>query len=357
MNVLIVDDELLAIERVKSLLGDYSQVGTIHSLQDSSLVIRLLRKEDIQVVFLDINMPEVSGMDVAKEIRRHYDDIDIVFVTGYENYALEAFEVEAVDYLVKPIRRQRFSKTMQRLIQRHIPKAVEKRVRINTFGRFECFVQEADNQIHQIKWRTRKAKELFAYLVDNHDKHITRDMIIDTLWHDFDNVKASNNLNSNIYYVKKELTRYGLDSALSSDKKHITFSINSDEIDLDVWHLENWISTRKETDGKRALEVIKGDYFEEEDYHWSTLKKNAYRLQYEMLVDEVVLKSSHDELDIELYINITNQLPYKEDVFYIMIKKLKKEGHLRTARQYYEQLVSNLQVEFDCYPKYDFDAL
>ncbi len=116
LKVLLVDDEEIARQRLRQLLQAYnSQIEIIGEAQDGEEArqqIELLRPD---VVFLDIEMPGKSGLQLLKELR--YLPL-IVFVTAYEQYAVKAFEEDSLDYLLKPVEKTRLATTMQRLISR-----------------------------------------------------------------------------------------------------------------------------------------------------------------------------------------------------------------------------------------------
>ncbi len=117
INVLVADDELPAVEELAFLLGRDDRVGTIHRATSGSEALRLLAIHSPDAVFLDIHMPAVSGLDIARAISRRARQPLIVFVTADEDCALEAFELAAVDYLLKPLRAERLTRTVGRIAE------------------------------------------------------------------------------------------------------------------------------------------------------------------------------------------------------------------------------------------------
>lgn len=115
INVLVADDELPAVEELAYLLGRDERIGTIHRASSGSEALRALSSESVDAVFLDIHMPAVSGLDVARAISRSSKKPAVVFVTADEDCALEAFELAAVDYLLKPIRAERLARSVGRI--------------------------------------------------------------------------------------------------------------------------------------------------------------------------------------------------------------------------------------------------
>jgi DNA-binding LytR/AlgR family response regulator len=119
LKVMIVDDEKLALDELCYLLSNYADVEIIGMFLNpvEALDQIVLKKPDI--LFLDIDMPEISGLNLAKEVTGVLGNIEIVFVTAFDNYAINAFEVNAVDYILKPIQRDRLDRTIDRIRSRH----------------------------------------------------------------------------------------------------------------------------------------------------------------------------------------------------------------------------------------------
>ncbi len=115
INVLVADDELPAVEELAFLLGKDDRIGTIYRANSGAEALRALEAEDIDAVFLDIHMPALSGLDIARAISRSDQPPAVVFVTADEDCALEAFELAAVDYLLKPVRAERLAKSIGRI--------------------------------------------------------------------------------------------------------------------------------------------------------------------------------------------------------------------------------------------------
>jgi DNA-binding LytR/AlgR family response regulator len=115
MKVLIVDDEPLAISRLKSLLSE-AGVSKINIANDAKESLSIIEKNpDIEVAFLDIKMPGISGLELAYKITSMNDRIFIVFQTAYEDYSLEAFKIGAIDYILKPYTEDDIKRVLERV--------------------------------------------------------------------------------------------------------------------------------------------------------------------------------------------------------------------------------------------------
>lgn len=126
MKILIIDDEQLARARLLRMLGTLGY-EEIKEAQDADTAIELCKEEIFDIVFLDINMPKVSGLELGYELKYLNPNISIVFQTAYEEHALKAFDIGAVGYLVKPFSIDQLTVTLERV---KMPKKDEKELRI-----------------------------------------------------------------------------------------------------------------------------------------------------------------------------------------------------------------------------------
>ena len=111
MTCIIVDDEPLARQGMELNIANVSTLQLLGSFSNALAASDFLRKENVDLMFLDINMPELSGLDFLKSLR---EAPMVIFTTAYPQYALESYELEAIDYLVKPIRIERFLKALNK---------------------------------------------------------------------------------------------------------------------------------------------------------------------------------------------------------------------------------------------------
>src|ERR671921_1746121 len=115
LRVLAVDDEPPALDELAYLLRADAQVGSVHTAGDATEALRVLRDTDVDVVFLDIRMPGLDGMELARVLRRFARPPAIVFVTAYDDGAVDAFDLGATDYVRKPVRAERLAESLRRV--------------------------------------------------------------------------------------------------------------------------------------------------------------------------------------------------------------------------------------------------
>jgi len=117
LRVLVVDDEPPALEELAYLLGRDARVREVLTAASGEQALRLLEHDDaVDAIFLDVAMPGLSGLDLARVLARFRSPTPVVFVTAHDEHAVEAFELHAVDYLLKPVRRQRLAEAVRRVV-------------------------------------------------------------------------------------------------------------------------------------------------------------------------------------------------------------------------------------------------
>lgn len=114
-KTIIIDDERLAREELKSVLKDFVEISVIDEAQNGDEGIEKINKLKPDLIFLDVSMPGMTGFDMLKKLE---DIPNVIFVTAYDEYALKAFEVNALDYLLKPLDVDRLTETIEKLKQK-----------------------------------------------------------------------------------------------------------------------------------------------------------------------------------------------------------------------------------------------
>jgi len=118
IRALVIDDEMPARSELCFLLEDFNDVKVVGEADNVRDAVALIKQVPTDVVFLDINMPGVSGIQLAEGLKTHPAPPAIVFVTAYTQYAVKAFELSALDYLVKPVETKRLEQALEKVRQR-----------------------------------------------------------------------------------------------------------------------------------------------------------------------------------------------------------------------------------------------
>ncbi|SHI83953.1 LytR/AlgR family response regulator transcription factor [Algibacter luteus] len=132
IKCIIVDDESIAREIIATHLTKIPNIEIVGSCSNAIDAFKLLREQQVDLVFLDINMPEISGISFAKSINKN---VKVIFTTAYRDYAVEGFELKAVDYLLKPISFERLLKAINTYFEIHVDsnQSVKEDLEINDF--------------------------------------------------------------------------------------------------------------------------------------------------------------------------------------------------------------------------------
>ncbi len=140
MKVIIVDDEPKAIELLKSYVQHFSNIELVGTFRNGLKAFEFVSKEPVDLIFLDINMPHISGISLSKMLP---ENVKVIFTTAYSEYAVESYEIQAVDYLVKPITLERFTKSMSRILPSKAQAVEKERQYIFIKSGFETFRLES----------------------------------------------------------------------------------------------------------------------------------------------------------------------------------------------------------------------
>lgn len=117
-KTLIVDDEPLAVERMQVICAKIPVLQVVGTASDGAQALRLVDALEPDLILLDMTMPEVDGISVAKSLAKRAERPAVVFVTAHDNYAVEAFDLEAVDYVLKPVKPERLERAVSRAAAR-----------------------------------------------------------------------------------------------------------------------------------------------------------------------------------------------------------------------------------------------
>ena len=188
MNILAVDDEFFALELMRSALEEVASGAEIHLCRDVTSAINIAKEKRIDVAFLDIHMPEKSGIELARDLKMINPKINVVFATGYSEYMKEGIDLRMSGYLLKPVTPEAVREELENL--RHpIEWNSEKRIKILTFGNFDVFVDG-----EPVKFERKQSKEILAYLVDKRGTSATYAELASVLWEDgeYDRARQKN---------------------------------------------------------------------------------------------------------------------------------------------------------------------
>lgn len=286
MKIILIDDEKSMLLIMKKMISNIPETEVTGVFQSTSLASSFLRDNHVDMIFVDINMPEESGIDFVRRVTSEIKNMIIVFLTAHKDYALEAFEVQAFDYLVKPISLARLENTIQRArlsfaYYRHQEEKISlHRLFIYCFGGLDVKSEKGN----QVQFSSSKSAELFAYLLLKKGRLISKWSIIEDIFGGMPLHNAEIYLNTTVYKLRKALTAFDM-------KNVIICTAESYKIDLKYFYVdfidfESQISNFQEINSLNYEAAIKtemlynGELFGVKDYIWCLPDKERYSGAY-----------------------------------------------------------------------------
>ncbi len=363
IRVIIVDDELPAIRAMQYLLKDYPDIEIVGTFTDPILLLEEIGTLHADVLFLDIEMRDTNGLMVAELLYDILPQLHIVFVTAYNEYAVSAFELGALDYLLKPVSEHRFNKTIHRILRERSGQSTTSKqidaekdsraiLHVRCFGSLQLSIQAAENR-ESMLLRTAKAEELFALFMHYYGRPLHKDLLIEQLWTDFVYDNALMQLHTAVYQIRKLLKH--LDNGSKLRYRHDSYHLILTEYSLDVDQFKLLVKEAEvETEDKlvdlvnQANVIYIDHYLEGNGYVWSVEEKSRLADQYNRLVMQAA----------SYYIDIKQE---KESISYLRLlirHNPLHEGYYRqlftiyaglhdyaSAKELYTKLVNSLENE------------
>jgi two-component system LytT family response regulator len=281
-KVILVDDERPALDVLRDTLLDESTDFQFFTYTRSEEALNQLYEIQPDLVFLDIEMPGLSGMEVARKWRQNELDFYLVFVSAYEKYSLDAFQVGAEDYLLKPIEPERLRETLLRFSRRftHRDKPLDFYSTTNQItSSIRCFGPfEVRGPLGVVVWNTQKTEELFAYLVMH--RNVRMEQLFEDLFAEFQYERARNYIRNCMFHIRRALKKAGLERSVQVQYVNRSYLLDWDEATVycDVQQF------KETTDTKERAELYNGELFA----NLSGLWRHAQVAYYERLALEAI---------------------------------------------------------------------
>ena len=279
LKAVIVDDEipvLSLLERMVLATNKIEIIGKFTNAEQALEEIPLLKPD---IAFLDVNMPRLSGVELAALLLDYMDDLSVVFVTAYDQYAVQAFKLNALHYLLKPITANDINTVIERIhIKRSTPKSQSNHTtEVILFGNMRLIING-----ETIEFLTPKILELLALLITHRDKGISKWAIIDILWGESPIEKSQQNLHTIIYRIKKMFKTYNLNISIKA--KGSIYSMELSNVFCDVAEYDKSMTQKIDVNSvslphyEQLISYYQGDFLGDKDYLWSiNFRENYYR--------------------------------------------------------------------------------
>lgn len=262
MRILAVDDEKLALEALTLAISKADPDAEIISFRRADEALGYAKENAVDVAFLDIEMRQMSGIELALKLKEVSPRINVVFSTGYAEYRGEAFNLHASGYITKPITADKVSVELENLrypVEREASGSgvSGKRIYCQTFGNFEVF---ADGKPLDFKYE--KTRELLAYLVDR-GSLCSSNEIMTALWEDDQHGSYLRNLKKDLL---ETLDSVGCKDVV--DNQWGKLGVIPDKIDCDLYEWKKGVPT--------AINAYRGEYMAQ--YSWGEFSVGMFTL-------------------------------------------------------------------------------
>lgn len=352
-RAIIVDDEPAAIGKLEKMLLETEGMRIIGTFTDPVAALEFVQQNQTDIAFLDIEMPKLTGIELADRLMDIQNTINIVFVTAYSEYAVDAFRCHALDYLLKPVEKERLHMTISRLSYiAALPVLSPHRVTVNCFGRLTVTI---DGQ--PLKFRTSKAEELFAYLVDNNGQPVHRNHIMDAFWNDYDGDRALILFNTTLHYLKKAFLQFGV--KLSVIHHRGSYSLDMSGIECDAVLFRNKADKLKKISNENvkafedAMDLYTGGYLEQNEYDWAHQKRMDIRQQYVQLVLSLArydAEHRNGQKALDTLAKALAFVPVDKGINFMLLKLLKMKNDYVSLQSYFQLYKDRLEAEFGLEP-------
>lgn len=255
MKIICVDDEQLVLGLTISLCRELEQITEVKGFTKAGDALSYLKEHTADIALLDINMPDMDGITLAAKIKERRPDTAILFLTGYAQYAVDAFRLHASGYLLKPVNKERLVEEVEYALSYRRQQKPSVHIAVQTFGEFDIWVDGA-----LVTFQRSRAKELLAYLVDRQGSSITRTNAFAVLWEDalYDR-PMQKQLDVVVRSLRATLKEYGIDEIFEMQSG--AMRICPEKLDCDLYRF---------LDGDiDAVNAYRGEYMT--SYSWASL--------------------------------------------------------------------------------------
>lgn len=255
MIIFAADDEVYALKQLVEAIKKAEPAAKVAAFGNPRELLEHARDNSCDVVFLDVQMGELTGIEVAKRLKILHPDINIIFVTGYDAYMHKAIKLHVSGYILKPATAESVKAELSNLLNPVLP-VEENRLVAKCFGNFEVYVNG-----ETLKFEKSKTKELLAYLIDRRGAAVTSGELRTILW---DGYATDGNTRSYLTKLKKDLTNTLKEAGVGEvfETSWNRYMIRPESISCDYYdYLEN------KPDGVRAYN---GEYMKQ--YSWGKIE-------------------------------------------------------------------------------------
>ena len=250
MKILLADDETGALEVLREEVCAVLPDAEVTAFQFPSKALEYAKEQIVDVAFLDVEMPQMSGLELAKQLKKINVKMNIIFVTAYQEYGIDAIRLRASGYLLKPVNRQDVLEEINAL--RYPVEESAEKIYIRTFGQFDVFIDGRPITFHRTK-----SKEVLAYLTDRRGGSVTKRELASVLFEDREyDLSTQDYLNKIIRDLDKTLREVHAEKILI--RKRNCYAVDPEAFCCDFYEYEKG--------NPKAINAFTGEYMRQ--YAW-----------------------------------------------------------------------------------------
>ncbi|MFC5404809.1 response regulator [Cohnella soli] len=370
MKALVVDDEWLVAEQIDRMLV-HAGVKVLGRCMNPHEALGMATTLQPDVLFLDIEMPEMSGLEIAERVYADKLDMEVVFITAYNQYALDAFRVNALDYLLKPVMEEDLLRSLERVGHRRqqrgsaVGSGGQRTAVASLFGKF-ALQWEGDPE--PVRWVTSKCAELFAYmLLQPREKEVSKWELVEALWPAQNTEKAGINLRSTVSRINKTLRDCRSGMALASVRNGYRLVLSDETPIVDAAEMELAVLNAVEPNPDNLAHVeqlvhrCSRPFLQEFDGVWCEPYRKQYRQYFLHLGKRLLLYYEKAETEpfkaLRLAEMLVEQDAYDESLREAALKLHHRIGGTQRVADYYEAYAGLIHTELGAKPGDTLTAL
>lgn len=275
MKVLLVDDEKTSLMITRRMIAGISGVEIVGSFQSTKDAFLFIKNNRVDVALVDIVMPDENGLDFVRRVNREVKDIAIFFLTGYKEYALDAYDLHAFAYIVKPLTQAKleasFRLACERLVFLQAAAQMEETPRLFVYSLGDLDIRGANNKA--VHFASSKSTELLCYLLMKKGRPVSKWNIIEELFAGMVPRNAEIYLNTTIYKLRNALEPFNMRTCIVCSGE--SYRIETKDIYVDFIDFENKVAACQNIQASNLEGLLSteklfcGELFQERDYSWS----------------------------------------------------------------------------------------
>ncbi|WP_127587497.1 response regulator [Paenibacillus koleovorans] len=352
-TAILVDDEKPALQLLGKLVEEQTNLKVVGAFTRGAEALEQVVALQPDVAFLDVEMPGMNGLELASELTSLLPQLEIVFVTAYKEYALEAFRVHAIDYLLKPVGPAEIARCWERLKRllgpAEVAAAAEDRpARMYCFGRFELY---GPGKGEAVRFSTSKVEELLAFMITHGGASLTKWEICEQLWPEAEPERAESSLYTAVYRLKKSFVEHGIHYRVEAQKGsyRLLGDCSCDLIDFERMAEElSGMGHSTLEDIQKVFTMYRGPLFDGKDYSWSHTLQERMKRKYALLGRRLAcayMEQGAGKQATDTLLRLIEHDAFDEESYELLLEMLAHLHDRATFLQEYDKYKSMLEKE------------